>query len=304
MLQHGRTGATPDGGEPQDGAAAAAAVVELIEHTLAAEDRGRSVAGINTTATTIADGSGTSRTEAPVPPWLLMAMVAAARSQGAGGGVSEAAETGGPPIAGGGGDPAKAAPEAGLRSTLERRVAESLRSVQSVRALLQDPAGSARQGGAAAGRAGSASLSAADDEAVGKIDALSAAVDPATALFERTLREWLACRGGGGKEGEGGLYSDGGEVKTDSTSFGGGGRPLPGFGLERGAEGSRFVTDDALALAFRCEAAGDAEAMVSVFLRRGRSSCRPLKKKVLNLCYSPGKVMLQLGCICVVYLER
>ncbi len=259
MLQQGRAGAAPGGGgEAEEGAAAA--VVELIGHALAAEERGRSVAEMDTNG---GGGGGGGREEAPVPPWLLMAMVSAARNQGAGGGAPEAAETGGSP-APGAGDPAKAAPEAGLMSALERRVAESLRLVQSVRALLQDPAGSARQG--ATDRAGRALLSAAAAEAAGKIDALTSAVDPATALFEGTLREWLACRQGRG-EGGGALSSDGGWAR-ESSSFGGG---QPGLGFERKAGGSRVVSDDALALAFRCEAAGDAEATVSV---EARPSCR------------------------------
>lgn len=224
-------------------------MMDLIGHALSAEERGRSVvapvaggAGLNT-----ANGSG--RKDPPVPPWLLMAMVSASQNQGPAG-APEAGGTGVPlPLGFGGGDPATAAPEAGLRDALERRVEESLRSLNSVRDLLQDPAGSARPG--AADGAEGASRSGGDDEAAIRLAALTAGVDPATALFEGTLREWLACRRRGKGNGE-----------WSSR------RPREGSGLGGGVRGSAFgrgsrtVPDDALALAFRCESAGDAEAMV------------------------------------------
>lgn len=238
MVQQSQAGnASDDGCE----AWAGVSMMDLIGHALSAEERGCSVAatGIDT-----ANGGGGRLKGAPVPPWLLMAMMSASQSQGpvVAPGV---AGTGAPPSSGGGG-PVTAAPEVGLRNSLERRVAESLRSLDSVRALLQDPAGSARQG--TTGGAGGASRSGADDEAAGRLAALTADVDPATALFEGTLREWLACR----RRGKGG-----GELRSR--------RPWEGSGLgRRGGESPRTVPEDALALAFRCEAAGDAEAMVGI----------------------------------------
>lgn len=152
-------------------------------------------------------------------------------------------------------DPAAAAAEMTLRTTLERRVSESLRSLDAVRGLLQDPAASARQDNEGRG------LRAAEDEATEKLALLTASLDPATALFEGTLREWLACgattrKGAGGREdGEASARCGRGVSPRKEGSS----EPA----LDAGTPGR--ASDDALALAFRCETAGDTEAMVSHF---------------------------------------
>lgn len=265
VVQQGRTGTAS---ESDDGSCCCgartggASMMDLIGHALSAEERGCSAAAaVAAGGVDITSGdSSSSRKEASVPPWLLMAMVSAAQDRGPVGAPGAGSRTGAPSSFGGG-DPATAAAQVGLRNALERRVAESLRSLDSVRALLQDPARSAGQGAAADG-AGSALRSGADDGALGRLAALAADVDPATALFEGTLREWLACRRRRGKEG--------GELRSrrrprEGSSLGGG---MRGSGFGRGEEGGlRTVPDDALALAFRCEVAGDAEAMVSATIR-------------------------------------
>lgn len=234
-----------------------AQMMGLIGHTLAGEERRRSdVAAVAETA------AENSPKRSPVPPWLLLAMVSVAQNRDRERGSRCAAEADGiqgPPRSGGG-DPASAATEEGLRNSLERRVSESLRSLSSVRALLQDPVGSARQH-VGDGRMG-ALRSAADDEAAIKLAALTADVDPATALFEGTLREWLASRRRG--KGEGGLFK-GGPRPAEGSVLRGEQRPS-GIGLGRAeavdAGESRTVLDDAMALAFTCEAADDKEATV------------------------------------------
>ncbi|CAM9439592.1 unnamed protein product [Ectocarpus sp. 8 AP-2014] len=239
-----------------------AQMMGLIGHTLAGEERGRSdVAAVAETAAT------NNPKGALVPPWLLLAMVSAAQNRERERGSPYTAEGGG--IHGvprsGGGDPATAATEEGLRNSLERRVSESLRSLSSVRALLQDPVGSARQH-VGNGRIG-ALRSAADDEAAIKLAALTADVDPATALFEETLRGWLASRRRGKGEG---LSFKGGPRPAEGSVFRGEQRPS-GIGLGRaevaGAGESRTVLDGAMALAFRCDAADDKEATEIPFLR-------------------------------------
>ena len=248
MAHQGRGGAVSDDG--CESARTGAPMMELIAHTLSAEDRGFSPAAAAAGGFGLNAANGSSgRNETTVPPWLLMAVVSASQHQGPGVGGG----TGVPPSFGGG-DSATAATEAGLRNALERRVEESLRSLSSVRALLQDPAGSARQG-AVDGTGGALRSDGADDEAGGRLAAMTAEVDPATALFEGTLREWLACRRRGKGDGE-----LGGQRPLEGSGLGGG---MRGLGLGRGEEGSRAVGDDALALAFRCEAVGDAEALVS-----------------------------------------
>ncbi|CAN0023725.1 unnamed protein product, partial [Ectocarpus fasciculatus] len=252
MAQQGnRADATPTSSQATLGVH----MMGLIGHTLAGEERGRSdVAAVAETA------ASNNPRETPVPPWLLLAMVSAAQNRGRERGSRCAAAAGG--IHGaprsGGGDPATAATEEGLRNSLERRVSESLRSLSSVRALLQDPAGSARQH-VGDGRIG-ALRSAADDEAAIKLAALTADMDPATALFEGTLREWLASRRRG--KGEGVLFNGGRRPAEGSVLRGE--RRLSGIGLGRpeatDAGESRTVLDDAMALAFRCEAADDKEA--------------------------------------------
>lgn len=285
MVQRDPGNGNGDDNDDADDSAAkkGTAMMDLIGHTLTAQERGRSATAA--AAPVVADGDGNrSRQEAPVPPWLLLAMVSAAHSQERRGlSAADPSEAAGAVLEGppsrsrGGGDPATAAVEGGVRSALEWRVAESLRSLSNVRALLQDPVAAA----AAAERAGSTSRSIADDEAARKLEALTAAVDPATALFEGTLREWLACRRSGKKEG-GELYS-GDAWAGESVNLAGGGRggggELCGPGSERAAAavavdggGSRTMPDNALALAFRCEAAGVREAMVSAIriVFRGR----------------------------------
>ncbi|CAM9722674.1 unnamed protein product [Pylaiella littoralis] len=279
MVQRDPGNGNGDDNDDADDSAAkkGTAMMDLIGHTLTAQERGRSATAA--AAPVVADGDGNrSRQEAPVPPWLLLAMVSAAHSQERRGlSAADPSEAAGAVLEGppsrsrGGGDPATAAVEGGVRSALEWRVAESLRSLSNVRALLQDPVAAA----AAAERAGSTSRSIADDEAARKLEALTAAVDPATALFEGTLREWLACRRSGKKEG-GELYS-GDAWAGESVNLAGGGRggggELCGPGSERAAAavavdggGSRTMPDNALALAFRCEAAGVREAMEIPFL--------------------------------------
>lgn len=238
----------------------------LLGQTLAADDRGKSGAA----ATTAGGVNGKSGHDESLPPWLLLAMVSAAQNHGRQGGAAEEAggvqgcSSGG----GGGGDPATAAVEAGLREALELRVSESLRSISSVRALLQDPVGSARRSAADAGRGGWRSYS--DEEAASKLAAMTAGVDPATALFEGTLREWLACR----RKGKG-------EAALDEDSGGTGGGQWAGSGWERAAapgahagETGMDSDDAALALAFRCEVAGDRETTVrKMFLRIEENRC-------------------------------
>ncbi|CAM9536309.1 unnamed protein product [Ectocarpus sp. 4 AP-2014] len=237
-------------------------MMSLMGHTLAGEERGRSdVAAVAGTA------AASNPKEAPVPPWLFLAMVSAAQNRGRDRGSPFTAEAGGVHGAprSGGGDPATAATEEGLRNSLERRVSESLRSLSSVRALLQDPVGSARQH-VGDGRIG-ALCSAADYEAAIKLAALTADVDPATALFEGTLREWLASRRRGKGEG---ISFKSGPRPAEGSVLRGEQRPS-GIGLGQvevaDAGESRTVLDDAMALAFRCEAADDKEATEIPFLR-------------------------------------
>eukprot|EP00903_Cladosiphon_okamuranus_P018195 g16738.t1 len=250
----GRAGAisADEGREPTR---AGASMMDLIAHSLSAEERGFPAATAARGGMDTANGRG-GRKDTPVPPWLLMAIVSASRNRGPGG-APEVGGMGVPQSCFAGGDPATAATEVGLSDALERRVEESLRSLNSVRALLQDPAGSARHG-PANGAGGAMRAGGADDETASRLAALTAGVDPATALFEGTLREWLACRRKG--KGEGELY---GQMPLEGLGLGAGVR---GSGLGRGEGGMRPVEDDALALAFRCEAAGDAEAMEIPFL--------------------------------------
>lgn len=211
--------------------------VDLLGRALAAEERGWPAR------------NGSRR--GSLPPWLLVVMMSSEKRGGETLGLD--AETDRERATAGGGDPAAAAAEMTLRTTLERRVSESLRSLDAVRALLQDPAASARQDNEGRG------LRAAQDEAAEKLASLTASVDPATALFEGTLREWLACGAATRK--------DAGDREDGETSARGG----RGVNLRRqggakqapDAESSGRASDDALALAFRCEAAGDTEAMVS-----------------------------------------
>ncbi|CAN0050299.1 unnamed protein product, partial [Ectocarpus sp. 12 AP-2014] len=189
LLRLVQQGNSTDATSTSSQATLGAQMMSLMGHTLASEERGRSdVAAVAETA------AANNPNGPPVPPWLFLAMVSAAQNRGRERGSPCTAEAGG--IHGaprsGGGDPATAATEEGLRNSLERRVSESLSSLSSVRALLQDPVGSTRQH-VGDGRKG-ALRSAADYEAAIKLAALIADVDPATALFEGTLREWLASR--------------------------------------------------------------------------------------------------------------
>lgn len=233
----------------------------LLGHTLAADDWGQSEAA--------GAPNGRSRQDECLPPWLLLAMVSAAQNHDRQQDHRRRA-AGCPGF--GGGDPATAATEARLREALERRVSESLRSLSSVRALLHDPAGSVRRPAADAGRGGGWRPSA-EEESAGKLAAITAGVDPATALFEGTLREWLTCRRKGkGKaaalDGSGGW----GGARELFEGMGGGGQAA-GLGSERAAAPEVHAREahnasggaGALALAFRCEAAGEGETTVSLF---------------------------------------
>ncbi|CAM9977627.1 unnamed protein product [Ectocarpus sp. 12 AP-2014] len=259
LVQQDNSGdATPTSSQATLGAQ----MLSLMGHTLAGEERGRS-----DMAAVVETAAANNPRGAPVPPWLFLAMVSAAQNRGRERGFPCTAEAGG--IHGtprsGGGDPATAATEEGLRTSLERRVSESLRSLSSVRALLQAPVSSARQH-VGDGRIG-ALRSAADDEAAIKLAALTADVDPATALFEGTLREWLASRRRGKGEG---VSFKGAPRPAEGSVLRGEQRPS-GIGLghvevaDAGESGT--VLDDAMALAFRCEAADDKEATEIPFLR-------------------------------------
>ncbi|CAM9900090.1 unnamed protein product [Scytosiphon promiscuus] len=237
------------------------AMMGLLGHALAADDRGHSGGTAGAT-------HGKSRHDESLPPWLILAMVSAAQKQGRRQGGGDAAEVGSlqgcPGL--GSGDPATAATEAGLRKALERRVSESLRSLGSARALLRDPVGTVRRPATDGGR--ESWRSSADEEAASKLAAITADVDPATALFEGTLREWLACRRKG--KGEAPSHAAAGTREVLRST---GGAQTMGSGSERSAapglpnSESRTASDDtALALAFRCEATGDGETMEIPFL--------------------------------------
>lgn len=188
-----------------------------------------------------------------IPPWLLLAMMSAAQDSCGQGLASHrfrpAGTKGG--YLGGGGDPSTAAAESQLRKSLEGRVAESLRSLDAVRALLRDPAGSSRQGRRAD--------IVADDGAVNEIDAVAAGIDPATALFEGTLRSWLYGRRG---VEEGGRTSQRGTITAGSGA--GGGSTSAELARKKMEIHVGAEPDDEVALAFRCEAAGEAEAQVKL----------------------------------------
>lgn len=212
-------------------------MVEFLAHALAAEERRRD-----------SDNAGNSRDS--MPPWLLLALMSVAQGRGPDSGKFPASfEMGRRRTGAGGGDPATGAPAAELRSALESRVTESLRSVDRVRALLPDRGGSALPQGL--DRVG---VRAADDsDAAKKLAQSSATVDPATALFEGTLRQWLACRRKD-VENEGDVLAAADDRVTDRSAR----------GSERvsGRGGSRPAVGDALALAFRCEAAGGSATQV------------------------------------------
>lgn len=184
----------------------------------------------------------------PVPPWLLLAMLPAAQQDALR--VAHARR----------GDPSVGAAELQLRRAIEGQIATSLGSLDRIRELLQDPAGSARQ----VSRAGVV----ADDGVAEELDEIAAGVDPATVLFEHTLRSWMACRrGDGGKKkraGNGDLvatHSEEGKVSS-SQDMG----ALVGAAYEaRDSLGP--MSNDGLELAFECEVAGEDEATVSVSLR-------------------------------------
>lgn len=214
--------------------------MDLLGHALAAEERGWPLGNGNQTNS--------------LPPWLLVAMMSSEQRRWETPGLD--ATTDGGRATARDEDTAAAAAEVTLRTTLERRVSESLRSLDAVRALLQDPAASARQD------TGGGGLRAAEDGAAERLASLTASVDPATALFEGTLREWLACgaatRKGGAGCGDGEVSAPGGrEVRMR-------GQGGAGQALDTGKSGR--ASDNALPLAFRCEAAGETEAMVSPFL--------------------------------------
>lgn len=217
-------------------------MMELLGHTVAEEERRFA-----------ADGNNPS---VPMPPWLLMAMMSTAQRRGQASNPMEAHGEWSSP----GGDLATTAAESELRNALERRVAESLRSLDSVRALLQDPAGSARQGAEGGG------AQVADDRAAERLASLTASLDPATALFEGTLREWLACRRRGKEGGErkvGGVPVSA-ERRMDSSR--------QGVGRSLDVEGSP-TSNDALVLAFRCEAVGDLDPQVNFFVILATFGC-------------------------------
>lgn len=202
-----------------------------------------------------ADKSGS---RAGKPPWLLMAMMSAARD---GPTMPVARHQDQYPKATHrtARNPVTAAAEAGLRSALEMRVAESLRSIDTVRLLLQDPAGSVIRPEVEGGVSGGPHVARIGTDK--KLASLMAEVDPATALFDGILREWLACRRGddyrGGRDDIGDLGASGDPglsrrevgVKHSAESSG-------------GAPATRLASTDALALAFDCEAAGDINAQV------------------------------------------
>lgn len=165
-----------------------------------------------------------------IPPWLLLALMPASQdtTDGRRLGKEETAEE--------------------LRDAVEWRVAESLREIERVRALMKDRSGSNRTGADLGGAAPGMGSSVARDIAV-----CSATADPATALFEGTLRKWLMCRRREEhKVGESGTDCG---YAWDSKAKGGG-RPS-------GVEDSPPVESDLLPLAFRCEAAGEIDAQVS-----------------------------------------
>lgn len=191
-------------------------------------------------------------------PWLLLARMSAAKQQDHGqasfaekAGLTETREGVGY-MRRGNGDPVTAAAELQLRRELEERISESLHSIDRVRMLLRDPAGSAARQSAGEGVLP-------EYGATDELDDATTAVDPATILFEGILRSWLSCRqkeqGGGERQGDGdfaaqfkgagGLIHE--EVCGDIGNGGGGVRPQ---------------TNDELALSFRCETAGEVEAQV------------------------------------------
>lgn len=199
-------------------------MLEMLRHALAVEEG--SCAALY--------GDERSRS---IPPWLLLALVPASQDTADSGrlGKEETAEE--------------------VRGALEWRVAESLREIEGVRALMQNRTGSNRPGADMGGAAPGMGSSVARDIAV-----CSATADPATALFEGTLRKWLMCRRR--EEHKGGESCTDGEYAWDSKAKGGG-RPS-------GMEDSPPVESDLLSLAFRCEAAGEINAQVSY---GGRVSC-------------------------------
>lgn len=228
-------GLNSDGGERN----AASGMTSLLSHALAAEEKG---------STEKADVSSSPKES--IPPWLVMAIMSTARTIGATANFNPVEADGG--CSNTGEDLTFAAGQAELREVLERRVTESLRSLDSVRTLLEDPASSARQQGADRGKARWAG-----DEASAKLASLTAGADPAISLFEGALREWLAVRQG---EGGGERHTVGGPKTCYKKAV-----YSEVAGKERllGLKGSMPSPNDALALAFQCEAAGDDEAQAS-----------------------------------------
>lgn len=215
-------------------------MMDLLGHTLS---------GAETNPNDVRD-SASSSPRGAIPPWLLLAVMSAAQSHGqerasdprkTAEGNSEAPDLSATTVA-----------EKEMRNELEATVAESLSSLDRVRTLLRDPSGLAWQGSG-----GVITRAATDNGAADELAKLAAAVDPATCLFEGTLRDWLACRGGtreaGDKHTGGSLIShvegEGGSSRRDS------GKPL-------NKEGLSSLTNEVLALAFRCETAVDTDAQV------------------------------------------
>lgn len=192
-------------------------MLEMLRHALAVEEG----------SCTALYGDECSQS---IPPWLLLALVPASQDTADSGrlGKEETAEE--------------------VRDAVEWRVAESLREIERVRALMQDRSGSNRSGADLGGAAPGMGSSVARDIAV-----CSANVDPATALFEGTLRKWLMCRRR--EEHKGGESGTAGEHAWDSKTKDG--------GRHSGVEDSSTVESDLLSLAFRCEVAGEIDAQVS-----------------------------------------
>lgn len=214
--------------------------------------------------------------ETPVlPPWLLLATLSAAHDSGQGFPGDALGLEAAPSGHAGRGDPSAAAAKSQLRGSLQGRVAASLHSIDRVRELLRDPAGSARpiSGGGMA----------AEDSVTDELDEVTAGVDPATILFEDTLRRWLDSA----RSSQSSSARDGNGMPAEAQREGGGSSSRGGKASSRDPEAvdERLGLNDGLSLAFRIEAAGETEAQVSwalglSLLRRGCWNEDPLRMEI------------------------
>ncbi|CAM9299259.1 unnamed protein product, partial [Discosporangium mesarthrocarpum] len=202
---------------------------------------------------------------ASAPPWLLLAVSGSGGSdwEGAGGSLWARAGAG-----------AGLGAWEGSKGLIRKHVEESLHSLNHVRLLLQDsntgsqrePQARAGAGGRGRGRTGGPVAEGKQDEK-NKADALAlatAGVDPATALFEETLRQWLEVDAS--LDGGVAMMGAWAQKRARAEQGWGLGAPWSSGGDRASSDGLSTHISDQLALAYLCEAADTVEDLPGDFL--------------------------------------